>query len=346
MNQFIRQVESTSDLTFHSDDTSYAIFGTNCHTFYHALGDFVAVHASPNTPFKETLAIGPYGCTGGFTMGLYKRLALKSNYSMDLLKEFDKLCRPGERHQCSHEIGHNLHDKYVSSVLKVLDEISATKYGLKPDQTYRYVTFDKADLNAPFEDCKKIVSTDELPYCYTGVGHNLFLFSEFSPNGTQAQLDNCSKIAKENIDNCYAYFVFRVGINDGGPKFLAGNYEAGNKICNQSTDYIKRSDLNYHCFLGIGGGIGLFIESEYPDYKLLENDSRVKAKEAITIFAKSCEKAPTEFINDCIRGLLGTRVKDKYKSLEIHIDSIDKVLPQIKGEPNQGGNDSGFEVVG
>ena len=79
--QEIRHALSQKD-----SDPGYAVFGTNCHTFYHAAGDFVATYGSGD--LQTLLDLGPSHCTNGYTMGLYKRLALKNNFDRDLLKRF------------------------------------------------------------------------------------------------------------------------------------------------------------------------------------------------------------------------------------------------------------------
>src|SRR5690242_11509439 len=53
--EFNREIEGNTALNFHSDDNSYAVFGTNCHTFYHAVGDFIATKVAPNTDPKESV---------------------------------------------------------------------------------------------------------------------------------------------------------------------------------------------------------------------------------------------------------------------------------------------------
>lgn len=337
LDGFFRYVEGKNDLTFSSTDKSYAIFGTSCHTFYHAAGDYIASETK-GLPLSSAISYCPRTCTSGCIMGLYKRKGLEASYSTDSLKDFFNLCRQGEGHQCAHEIGHLLHDKYTYSILKVIDDISAKKYNFKPNEEYHYVTFQKPDLNTPFEECKQIVSEKELPYCFTGVGHNLFLFAEFSPDGYKSQFDECNKVADSNKDNCYAFLLFRIGINEAAPRFIVKEYQDGNQICNQAVNLVQRPDLKYHCYMGLGGGIGLFADSEYPSSKLvLENDLEGIKKELIS-FAAMCQQAEKELIDKCYAGLLGTRYKELYKKLELRDLEIERILPTIEGE--------GFQVVG
>jgi hypothetical protein len=337
LDEFYSHVENSNNLTFTNEDRSYAIFGTNCHTFYHAVGDYIASNTK-GLPLDSAINYCPKTCTSGCVMGLYKRKALQNSFATDLLKDFFTHCRDGEKHQCSHEIGHLLHDKYVSSILTILDNISFTKYGLKPSEEYKYVTFQKADVNAPFEECKKIVSEKELPYCFTGVGHNLFLFAEFSPEGYKSQFNECDKVESSNKDNCYGFLLFRIGINDAAPRFIVDQYNEGNEVCNKAVILIQREDLKYHCYLGLGGGIGLFADSEYPSSKLITEKNLDKTKGQLLNFATMCEKSENEFIDECFSGLLGTRFKEMYKKLELKYSEIEKILPAVE--------DEGFQVVG
>jgi len=265
LKEFMEKTENNADLTFKGKDTSYAIFGTNCHTFYHALGDLIATnYTEPDV--QSALKHCSLSCTNGCMMGLYKRTALGNGFPTDLLKEFYRACREEARHQCAHEIGHLLHDKYTESILKILDDLSYERYGFSYFEVYNYVLFENPDLDAPFQECRQILPRDELSYCYTGVGHNLFLFSEFSPDGYKAQLQECINIEEGNREDCFGFLLFRIGINSVAPKFLSSQFVDGNEICEDAISIIGRDDLMYHCYKGVGGGIGLFIESEYPEY--------------------------------------------------------------------------------
>jgi hypothetical protein len=315
-------------LSFRSDDSSYAIFGTNCHTFYHAFGDYIATYAK-DLSLEDELNICPYSCTSGCTMGLYKRLALKNGFSNDLLKDFYKKCRSGEENQCAHEIGHLLHDKYVSAVLKVLDEISLKNFGLKYPEEYKYVVAQNNDLNAPFEDCKKIIDKPDLVrQCYTGVGHNLFLFSEFASGNFKPQFDQCAKIAQANQDNCYAFLLFRIGINNAATEFLAGRYDGGKKVCDDAVALIGREDLKYHCYTGLGGGLGLFIDSETSS-SLDQQDSSPATEVRLLERATLCDQVEDTFIESCYKGLLGTRFKTWYQGSKYKYPAIDRVLEKL-----------------
>ncbi len=322
-----------SKLNFHSDDTSYAIFGTNCHTYYHALGDYIATHSPTEPDPADKLSACPQDCTSGCTMGLYKRLALENNYALPYIKNLYDICRDGEGPQCSHEIGHILHDKYTTAVLKTLDEISLKDYGLKQSKDYIYTSLNSADLNRPFEDCKAIVKKDDLGYCYSGIGHNLFLYSEFSPGGYKAQFDECGKIAATNRDSCLSFLLFRIGINGASPDFLSNKFDEGNKICDDAAVLINRPDLVKHCYRGLGGGIGLFIDSENSTSAPASSLEEIKLLDRAAL----CDQVPSEFIDTCYAGVLGTRFKDLYLNFKYKYPPIDKVLGPIEksGDSNK-----------
>ncbi len=323
-------------LSFETKDSSYAIFGTNCHTFYHALGDFIATKGA-GQKLETLLGQCSLVCTGGCVMGLYKRTALNENFATEVLKHFAQACPKESKHQCSHEIGHVLHDKYTYSVLKPIDEISAKEYALALQKDYRYTTFDNADLNAPFEDCKKVVAEEELAYCYTGIGHNMFLFSEFNDKGYDSSYEECRGLTNsENKNSCFDFLVYRIGINDAAVKFLSGDFEAGRKVCDDVVIGTGRAETKQHCYKGIGGGVGLFLESEFANLTVTpENIERVRQN--VMSHIDLCEASVEEYKLDCYKGLFGTRVKKFYKDLNLTNDIIEKLLPQIS---------DGFEVVG
>lgn len=337
LEDFIISVKNNKKLLFKSDDNSYAIFGTNCHTFYHALGDLAATYSGTDK-LEEFLKIGPSGCTAGYTMGLYKRLALKDYYSLDLLKRYYKVCPSGQSNQCAHEIGHLLHDKYTSSILKVLDDLSLKTYALNYPDKYQYISFDKVDLNAPFEDCEEIITENDnlVAQCYTGIGHNMFIFSEFSPTGYKDQFKECESVAEENKENCFGFLIYRIGINTVASKFISGKFDEGNKICSEVESLAGRDNLKHHCYIGLGGGIGLFIDSEY-NLSQINDDNLVETKKTLLNFAALCEKSPEDFIDQCLAGLMGTRFEGFYKTLKLNFKRIEELRPRL---------DKDFKVVG
>ena len=336
--QYVRALEKDTKLSLKAvDNQSYAIFGTNCHTFYHAVGDFVATHAG-NKPLQELLSYNSGKCTAGYTMGVYKRLALADGYSTPLLKSFYDVCPQGQENQCAHEIGHLLHDKHTYSILKIIDSVSEREYNLAYPQTYQYAVSSSTDLNAPFEECEEIIpisKPDLIRQCYTGIGHNLFLFSEFSPDGFTSQFTECSNIQEENRENCFAFLLYRIGINEGAPRFLEHNFTSGNNMCTDAANQTGVPDLRMHCYIGIGGGIGLFIDSEYSGGEY--ESPTLTDTERLIGYAKLCEKAPSEFIDNCLAGLMGTKFRKFYADFKLKYEPIEKILPKLNAT---------FEVVG
>ena len=339
IKSFLDKVENNASLSFKGKDTSYAIFGTNSHTFYHAVGDFIAIN-NREVDIQSALNLCSRSSTNGCMMGLYKRTALEAGFPTDLLKEFYDVCREEEKYQCVHEIGHVLHDKYTTSILGILDSLTEEQYDLRYSEEYSYTLFENANLNAPFEECKQIVPEDEYAYCYTGVGHNLFLFSEFSRDGYKTQFQECMDIKEDNREECFGFLLFRIGINSVASKFLSSQFVEGNEICKDATAIIGRDDLTYHCYKGVGGGIGLFIESEYPKYfidaelPIFNEDFTVNdikdIKRVLLDFATLCESSPEEAMQtECFKGLLGTRFNILYLLFGVKHEQIEKLLPNL-----------------
>lgn len=316
-------------------DPSYAIFGTNCHTFYHAMGDFLA-EKNPQASVSSLLANCPTGCTSGCTMGLFKRSSLLHGFSDAHIASLFPSCRAGEEHQCSHEIGHILHDKYFSSILRVLDQESQKNYHVTPNPANRYTVGNSVNMNAPFEDCKKYVPAKERAYCLTGVGHNMFLFAQFSEGGYQTLFDDCKSVAPENRDDCYAFLIYRIGINEAAPRFLTGKADEGRKICDDAVALISRTDLAKHCYLGIGGGIGLFVDTEFGSRKITD-EMIPEVKKQLLEHAKLCDLSGENNRNSCLAGIWGTRYKILYKLLYVTYDPLDTLIPTL---------DDDFEIVG
>lgn len=313
----------------------YAIFGTNCHTFYHAAGDYVATYASGD--LKALLDMGPTDCTNGYTMGVYKRVALRDNFATDTLKAFVVDCKEGAMNQCSHEVGHTLHDKASYSILKILDDISKKKYGITYPEQYQYVTLSQPNLDASFNLCQSLFTGDnERAQCYTGIGHNLFLFSEFDPKGYETVFNECKEVEQKNLDNCYGFLLYRIGINDAAPYFIRNQTAEGNAVCNDAANLIGRPDLAHHCYLGLGGGIGLYIDSEFSLNNIKDSELE-STKNQLLALARMCESADGNFADTCIAGLLGTKFAAYYAKLGIFDEHIERVRSSI---------DSPFEVVG
>lgn len=326
-------IKANKQVSFESKDASYAIFGTNCHTFQHAVGDFIAAKGD-SKDLARLVSYCPLTCTSGCIMGLYKRSALENNYSSDMISSLYTFCPEESKHQCAHEIGHILHDKYIYSILNILDGISTDRYGMVL-MPYQYKTFEDPDLHAPFMDCRNLVPED-VANCYTGVGHNMFLFAQFSEDKYNSSFRECGELTGQERDACYDFLIYRIGINDAATKFLSGKFEEGNRICNEIADAAKRKEARLHCFRGIGGGLGLFLDSEYSTIKITANTIG-EIRGAVVERLGMCEEVEEEFIVECYKGLLGTRVKKLYIDLNLYNDVIEKILPEIKSD---------FEVVG
>lgn len=324
IKNFINNTEN-NPLSFKSGDSSYAIFGTNCHTFYHAIGDFIGENVN-SSDISSSLSLCPLSCTSGCMMGLYKRTALKNNFSTGLLKDFYDFCRTEEKDSCAHEIGHLLNDKYTYSILRILDELSEKEYGL-PRQSYNYITFEVTNFSAPFEECEKLVPKEKLDKCFTGIGHNLFIFSEFSKDGFKSMFKECEKVEDSHRDDCFAFLIFRIGINEVAPRFLSGKPEEGNRICDEVINMTKQK-LEFHCYTGLGGGIGLFIDSEYSSFKI-NAENIIGIKQNLLNFAKLCEKAKTNFTDNCYAGLFGTRFGKLYDEFDIYDEKLESILSKI-----------------
>ena len=96
----------------------------------------------------------------------------------------------------------------------------------------------------------------------------------------------------------------------------------------------------FHCYKGVGGGIGLFIESEYPEYftdaelpifsEQFTIDDIKRIKQSVLGFAKLCEASPGAILqNECFQGLLGTRFKTLYLLFGVKYEPIEKLLPNL-----------------
>ena len=331
---FVRYVQEDAGLSFAvgKGEVTYAIFGANCHTFYHALGDFVAMHADGDP--KDLLYMGSTKCTGGYLMGLYKRMALEEGFAVELLKTFYGVSRLEERAQAAHEIGHLLHDKYTTALLSVVDGISRNKYNLRFPRDYQYTTFpdQRADLNAPFEKCDEIIpkeDPDMRRQCRTGIGHNMFVFSEFDPEGYKSQFAQCEETVKINREDCYAFLIYRIGINEGATKFLSYKFDEGNQICQELVQLAGSEDMMYHCYVGIGGGIGLFIDSEYPP-GTITGENIVNVKQKLQSFMELCEMAEEKFVYRCYTGLFGTRFAELYDLLNLYNKKVEILRPNLQ----------------
>lgn len=329
---FVNELKNDKDIAFEEAFTtnrkiSYAVFGTNCHTFYHAAGDYIATYSKDD--LKTMLSFGPTRCTNGYTMGLYKRIALKNNFSDDILNQFYTNCKMTSDNQCAHEIGHILNDKYTGySLLKILDNISSSQYHLSYPQKYNYATFQNADFkpdfNKPFEICKEQFQERKLVFCLNGIGHNLLLYSEFSPDGNKSLFNECLDLTGENKSNCYNYVILNFGTIQAAPKYLSGDYKAGQKICDDVLALSGQPGLERYCYKGLGAGIGIYVDSVYGLEEITkENHDAIKTE--LQSYLDICQKVKPQFINNCLGGLIDTQFAKYYDQLDLQSPAFDKV---------------------
>lgn len=335
MAEYTQSLEKNEHINFKTDDNSYSIFGNNCHTFYHALGDYIATEAVDTGKVKETIAMCPQGCQAGCAMGISKRMSLRRGYDLDFFKSFYAGCRPFEKHQCAHEIGHNLYDKYVSSILQTLDAISEKEFGLKPKQSYAYTKTQTPDLDSPFVACRSLLPPEELRYCYTGIGHDLFLFSQFAPKGYETLISECKSLQDtDHKDSCKSYLMLRIGINDAAPKYLKQDFAGAAELCSATTELMEKPELLKRCYLGLGGGIGFYVESEYLDRNTTDITPS-DMQEILKRYARLCDSTPPEFTDACYSGLMNTGFGALYKAYGPKIDGVEKILPELTSDENQ-----------
>lgn len=324
LESYINTLGSVNTQIFSSSDNTYAIFGTNCHTYYHALGDYIASSLQPHQ-VQDAINLCPMGCTQGCVMGVSKRMSLRNDYSDEYFQTFYDACREEEKHHCAHEIGHNLTDKYSTSSLQVIDTLTEQTYGVDTKES-SYTHGDSAsNINQAFIDCKRILPANELSYCHTGIGHNLYLFSEFSPDGYESQIESCRQTDESHRHDCLSFFLLRIGINEAAPAFLSHNYQQAIDICEDVHGLTQDPDLADRCFLGLGGGLGFFVEERYDDDVFFEK-SLATIKEELLDIAGLCRHAPQEYQDACYTGLLNTSYRILYTDLYLTDENIDYQL--------------------
>lgn len=303
---YLQDIQS-AELTFKDDATKgepYGIFGTACHTFYHALGDFVASE-TPHLGVKEQLELGSSTCSAGYAMGLMKRRAYLSGYATTTLRsdltEFFRWCYPESKEWCAHEVGHILYDAAEEPILRVVDQISSDRYDT-PTQEYPGVV---SNLRTPFEECRTILPKEWWGECYIGIGHNAFLFEEFVPDGYRQGTSICTNIAKQSdMTACISSVLYRIGIHYGTPDFLSGRFAEALAVCSRASGNsdVAQSDLS-PCFVGIGRGIGTYILSTVLTSRSVVREAPVSQKEPHELF-KLCLSAPPELRGACYDGMV------------------------------------------
>lgn len=318
-------------------DNSYAVFGTNCHTFYHALGDFAAMHAEGRS-VKELIKLGDMRCAAGYVMGLFKRLTYENNYQGDYLSQMYPVCPPAERNSCAHELGHDLYDKHAEPILALLDGITHERYGVRLGSRAAHER-GAVDLAKPFEECRAMLPEHEWPYCFTGVGHGMFLFGEFNPDGYLAELDSCTSIEdREGQEECNEFLIYRIGVNYAAPLFLSSSFDEAETVCDEAAAAASTPNTSAYleqCYLGVGGGVGLYVDSELLSVEP-EPEDIPRLKETLIRYAHLCNRVPEVYGESCYLGLLGTNFLDAYLKFRMSDSAIEGLVPYV-------GN---YEVVG
>lgn len=322
--------------TFASD---YAVLGTNCHTFYHALGDFVATHAQ-ELPLRDQFALGTDACSGGYVMGLYKRLAYAGGFDDALLSLLSRSCKEYENSpgDCAHEIGHVLHDKYTKPILATLDPLTARFLGKPQGVAGEEVTSGamQSGESTPFEDCRRLLPENAWRACYTGVGHNIFLFVELDPRGVALQDELRACTALENAadrDACAFATMHLVGTNAVAPLFIDGRNAEGVAACDSAAalDQAREGERLTRCYFGVGVGVGLYAESEYPHEVLARGGAPIQADE-LARYTDACESSLAPFIGECFAGLVGTGFSNLYERSGMQHPLVERALAgQKKG---------------
>jgi len=315
LSDFAGRADSLADRLFTEDDDAYAVFGTNCHTYYHALGDLIAEHTSEDD--VHSIRICPYSCTGGCLMGFLKRKAFQASYDSDFLQTMYQACPDEGKSVCAHEMGHLLQDKYFGTVLQVVDQLTREKYGYTSMNSYSSQPTEPPDVNRPFEECARLVPQDLLGSCYEGVGHNMFLFMEFSPEGYTKAMHACDGVLGDRRDVCLGFLLHRIGINEAASLFIQNDFDGGNRVCHTAVEIVGRFDLAYQCYQGVGRGIGLFLLSEYPNIEHLSEGRFAEMQTLLKSKAQLCDDADPDYVKYCYDGFLHTDILNYFHKLGI-----------------------------
>jgi hypothetical protein len=316
---YIKSLDDISNGLFTNNDTSYAIFGTNCHTFYHALGDFMA--AQPSGDVK----LCPDTCTGGCVMGFLKRKAYGFNYDSKKTSELFDSCADSQKAICAHEIGHIFNDKFQIPVLERINDLTRASgmfVGDSDSTSYEKI----GEEEKAFDGCRSVVPAEHLASCYEGVGHNIFLFMEFSLAGYDNVVKKCVNLTSSDKDVCYSLLAYRVGINEVASEFLRNKFEEGNTECSNVLDSIGEKKYLENCYQGLGRGIGLFLQSQYPGQESRTKSETLILTAKLVRYSDLCRHAKPGYDTFCYEGLVGTKFLDYYSSLNLKIDAIEATL--------------------
>lgn len=323
--------------------SDYAVFGTNCHTFYHALGDFVAAHA-PNLPLAVQLSLGSDACSSGYAMGLYKRRTYERAFADDAISEIYHSCnaRVADLGECAHEVGHALADKHVGPVLAVLDRLTAAFIGSSslPSVRQPEVSGTPGNIGSAFADCRRFLPSSGWKACYSGVAHNLFAFAEFDPSGAvlKKELRACGEISDlKSRAACAASTMHIIGTSVAAPLIIGGSVKEGKAVCGEAAalDALKREERLRDCYFGVGVGAGLYAESEYPPAAAPQGYAPISAQE-LSRYTGVCETVPRESAETCFRGLVGTGFAALYQGAGASSAPVERALASYstgKGSP-------------
>ncbi|MEM3086398.1 MAG: hypothetical protein QXT68_04575 [Halobacteria archaeon] len=268
-------------------------FGNNCHTFYHAVGEFIAENLAQEP--ERAMALAPPTCTGGAYMAILHRLHLVHGYDPEMLRRAYRAC-PDVPAICAHVVGHALFDKHVSSILEDLDRITASRYGKSP-RPYRYA----GDTNhsAAFAECREVVEPGNAEQCYTGIAHSFFLATKHRSVDYRDILQECEK-TPDFLKECRSNFALRFGFGEVAPILIENNSTGAVAEC-----ALLGPDLQADCHRGAGGGLGLWLEAQIVG---IEGD-RMTPEDAsgfIRRHVNLCRSMVPEYVPACIRGMVGT----------------------------------------
>ena len=325
LESYVSSIEFQVDEFFVDDVSNYGTFGTSCHTFYHAVGDFISRQV-PLEDFDQAVDLCSNNCTGGCLMGLYMRKGLQESYSTESLLSLKNYCIQDQETLCSHTLGHVYNDAYTGSNLKLIDEISKEKYEFELED-YSYDVTEHPSLSKAYGACRGLEDESLIYHCNIGVSHNLFLFLDFSEVGYGESAKSCSDL-EEEVDQirCSSGLAFRVGRNSVTRKFLDGDFQEGNSECSSVTKSVGREGVLENCYVGLGDGIGGTLISKYPDISLLDKDRKEDYIQQLSENISLCNNAASGYVNACFNGLLHGRTLDDYLKYDISNSAADYYL--------------------
>lgn len=267
IEEFVRAIEQDSSISFKKRADPIGVFGTNCHNFYHALGDFIASESQDHVNLEEFFELCPSTCTGGCYMAAFKRNVMNQDYSSESIQKNLTACTKLSPYACSHEYGHLLHDSATQPVMQIVDEISSKSFGLSYVNGNSYEVLDKIGADELFTSCSNL-ENGLGGICNTGIGHNMFLLIDYSQNGLSQAVSECSDYFTKSLDisECKRQIIYRTGINKVASLYLSGEFEAGFEKCSEVVALTGEPDLLEYCFYSLGRGLGWLFISENPHF--------------------------------------------------------------------------------